>query len=87
MTILTCAKPDRDVAALVCGYPIPCPWHTSVIRTSDGEYSIAPYTEPEKAEKLIEIAESFTDSDKIEGPADSTADPQSTGDITSHESP
>ncbi len=30
----TCKQPDRDVPALICGYPIPCPHHTLVI---DGE--------------------------------------------------
>ena len=56
---ITCAKPDRDVPRLVCGYPIPCPWHTSVIR--GGEIYIAPYTEIEKVEKLVEIAEALDD--------------------------
>ncbi len=27
----TCQKPDRDVPAIVCGYPIPCPYHTDVV--------------------------------------------------------
>lgn len=29
--ILRCNKPDRDVAGMKCGYPLPCPWHTVVI--------------------------------------------------------
>lgn len=32
-----CKKPDRDVAALVCGYPLPCPHHTIVIEESQLE--------------------------------------------------
>jgi len=28
---LTCLRPDRDVARLVCGYPLPCPHHTAII--------------------------------------------------------
>ena len=28
---LTCERPDRDALKLVCGYPLPCPWHTAVI--------------------------------------------------------
>lgn len=27
----TCRHPDRDVPKLLCGYPLPCPWHTVVI--------------------------------------------------------
>lgn len=26
--VATCTKPDRDVPALQCGYPLPCPHHT-----------------------------------------------------------
>lgn len=29
----TCQRPDRDVSELICGYPLPCPWHTVVIDT------------------------------------------------------
>lgn len=27
----TCRHPDRDVPKLLCGYPLPCPYHTAVI--------------------------------------------------------
>jgi hypothetical protein len=27
----TCRHPDRDCAKLMCGYPLPCPWHTVVV--------------------------------------------------------
>jgi hypothetical protein len=26
-----CRHPDRDVPKLLCGYPLPCPYHTAVI--------------------------------------------------------
>lgn len=26
-----CQRPDHEVSELVCGYPLPCPWHTVVI--------------------------------------------------------
>jgi hypothetical protein len=26
-----CNKPDRDVPGIMCGYPLPCPWHTVAI--------------------------------------------------------
>jgi hypothetical protein len=28
---MTCDNPDHDNAKLVCGYPLPCPWHTAEI--------------------------------------------------------
>ena len=27
----TCRHPDRDQPKMLCGYPIPCPWHTAII--------------------------------------------------------
>lgn len=30
----TCEKPDMDVPKLTCGYPIPCPYHTTIINTT-----------------------------------------------------
>ena len=30
----TCQKPDRDFPTLICGYPIPCPYHTVTIDLS-----------------------------------------------------
>ena len=26
-----CNKPDRDVPEIICGFPIPCPYHTVII--------------------------------------------------------
>lgn len=26
-----CKKPDRDVPEILCGYPLPCPYHTVTI--------------------------------------------------------
>jgi len=31
---LTCRHPDRDCPKLLCGYPLPCPWHTAIIDTT-----------------------------------------------------
>lgn len=28
---MNCKHPDRDQPKLVCGYPLPCPWHTAVL--------------------------------------------------------
>ena len=32
---LTCQRPDRHVPKLVCGCPLPCPWHTAIIDTEE----------------------------------------------------
>jgi len=32
--VLTCRQPDRDCPKLLCGHPLPCPWHTAVIDTT-----------------------------------------------------
>lgn len=26
-----CNKPDKDFPELICGYPLPCPYHTIII--------------------------------------------------------
>jgi hypothetical protein len=28
---LTCRHPDRDCPKIMCGHPLPCPWHTAEI--------------------------------------------------------
>lgn len=30
----TCNKPDREAPGIICGHPLPCPWHTVVIDTT-----------------------------------------------------
>ena len=29
--VLTCRHPDRECPKIICGYPLPCPWHTAQI--------------------------------------------------------
>ncbi len=29
-----CERPDREISGLICGHPIPCPYHTAVIDTT-----------------------------------------------------
>jgi hypothetical protein len=42
-----CTHPDRHVPKLLCGYPLPCPWHTLIIEAPFGV--MRPTTsEPEK---------------------------------------
>lgn len=26
-----CQRPDRDAPGIICGHPLPCPYHTAVI--------------------------------------------------------
>ncbi len=61
----TCRHPDRDVPKLMCGYPLPCPWHTVVIDTTTTPATITiPVTATEALvarERLGEIAEALTE--------------------------
>jgi len=42
-----CRQPDRDVPEVVCGYPLPCPYHTVTIDTTTEPPSIhIPITNP-----------------------------------------
>lgn len=27
----TCRRGDRDFPEMICGYPLPCPWHTVIL--------------------------------------------------------
>ncbi len=31
---MTCQRPDRDAPGIICGYPLPCPYHTAVLDTT-----------------------------------------------------
>ena len=57
-----CSKPDRDVPSLICGYPLPCPYHTVTIHTEKSPPTVEiPATipqaaNPEMLSKLKQIA-------------------------------
>lgn len=36
----TCNKPDRHLPRLVCGFPLPCPYHTITLDTTGTEPTI-----------------------------------------------
>jgi hypothetical protein len=40
-----CQKPDRDVPGIKCGYPLPCPYHTVILNTTEEPLRIC-HTEP-----------------------------------------
>lgn len=49
-----CQKPDRDVPGIICGYPLPCPYHTVVIDTkADPPTVTIPATMPKAADPKI----------------------------------
>lgn len=35
-----CNKPDRDVPKLICGYPLPCPYHTIMLDVEKGDVEV-----------------------------------------------
>ncbi len=51
-----CRRPDRDVPGLLCGYPLPCPYHTVTIdTTTDPPQLNVPITsEPAHNPKLLD---------------------------------
>lgn len=50
-----CRQPDRHVPGLICGFSLPCPWHTITIdTTSDPPELRVPITsEPAHNPKLL----------------------------------
>ena len=62
-----CRRPDRDVPELVCGYPLPCPWHTATIDTTSEPATVTvPVTgvkplDRKKLEALKDIGRALTE--------------------------
>lgn len=62
---LTCQQPDHDCPGLICGHPLPCPWHTIVFDTEgkrvevpeDIAYKIKTGT----LKKVIQVAKALSD--------------------------
>jgi len=54
-----CNKPDRDVSGIMCGHPLPCPYHTVEIDLSNPLFPIfnANHLNSEERKKLEELAE------------------------------
>jgi hypothetical protein len=56
----TCTKPDHDVPSIICGYPLPCPWHTVVIDAAAGDVTIPLASGAIGQEgRLVEIADAI----------------------------
>lgn len=61
--VLTCKHPDNDCPKLICGYPLPCPWHTAIINLGSKPPTITiPITSQaiNVRDKLAEIADVLT---------------------------
>lgn len=62
-----CQRPDRDVSSLICGHPLPCPYHTVTIdTTTDPTILKVPVTSepahnPKMLKKLKDIARVIDD--------------------------
>lgn len=56
----TCNRPDRDQPKILCGYPLPCPWHTAVIHADKQPPTLeVPVAVPPRAlPRLVELAAS-----------------------------
>ena len=64
---MNCKQPDRDVPALVCGYPLPCPHHTAMIDTTDPDDTIVETPLPdgpiEHVGKMLDIGDAVDGAD------------------------
>ena len=64
---LHCRRPDRHVPESICGYPLPCPWHTAIIDTTCDPATVTvpvtsePAHNPALLGKLKEIARIIKD--------------------------
>jgi len=65
---LTCKHPDRDFPKLMCGYSLPCPYHTAQIDLSTDPPAIRIPITADAAwkvkHKLAEIAEALEEGGK-----------------------
>ncbi len=67
---MNCKKPDRNIPELICGHPLPCPWHTVTVDTTKEPPIIQiPTTvdrpiNKDQLEKLKEIANIIAEKDE-----------------------
>ena len=59
-----CQQPDRDEPRMVCGYPLPCPWHTAVVDATKAPPTVTvPASNPKAmvaVPRLAQVAEAVT---------------------------
>jgi len=67
---MNCQRPDRDVPGIICGYPLPCPFHTVVIDESGVVPTVTipvtqvPRIKPKTLKRLKTIAKALHKDDK-----------------------
>ena len=65
---LTCRHPDRDEPKLICGYPLPCPYHTAILHTDKDpptiEIPITADAALANRTTLADILDAFSDDEK-----------------------
>ncbi len=65
---LFCKRPDRDVPGIICGFPLPCPYHTATIDMTTEPPTVkvpiipdAPGLKPKTLRQLKKIAQVLTE--------------------------
>lgn len=63
-----CQKPDHDIPGIVCGHPLPCPYHTVTIElnakpvpTITYPVTLVPHITPKAHERLKRVAKALRD--------------------------
>ena len=60
---MNCSRPDHDNPKMICGYPIPCPYHTVTVEYNDSgtviEVPITANVSQDTLERIAEIAKVF----------------------------
>lgn len=73
----SCKQPDHDVPSLICGAPLPCPYHTAVIDMSvdPPELRVKLHGKPAfTAERLARITQALIETEDPDGHRDRAAE-------------
>lgn len=66
---MDCERPDHDAPGIVCGHPLPCPWHTVIVDATSSPPTVTvpvvttPLVGPVTLKRLKQIALAITDKD------------------------
>ncbi len=72
---LRCERPDHDVPGIICGHPLPCPYHTATIDVTGEVPTVTipvvstPSISPKMLSILKEIGSSIHEAEAAEAPA------------------
>ena len=59
--ILTCMQPDHDVPSLICGAPLPCPYHTAQIDLASKSVTVPADLKNPPMDELQTLTKIFSD--------------------------